>query len=478
MNERSDKPQAAGPESPAPAVPGEGLKDGRQPTARDEDRMKNKEAAPFSTKGGGEAEGLAEAAREGEGAAESRPAQPGFSPEPEEASPKDGPQPDGARGTVPDGEAPRFPEPEDDGCIAAFPADLSREEYIDFNIVVSQNSGLLRFRKGQIILFSVLAVISVAMMVIDIVLAGSLDPVLVLLVIFLIAAAGILFIGIPRYVRSSAEKAYDQSLLNGYSYYGEVRVYPDRVEKRGKNTVVIPFAQNAVFLENRRMMALLAPGMPAIVLPARCMTPEAAEGMRRAVLPGIPPARQKLLERMVPLADAPLAPPHEAAAQAEDTELLAVDVEYTKEEFVRIVTDTALRAFLKLLPVYSGMSLLAGLMFGLMNGPVVGIASFLLLIGLLFALNVLTARARAVRSYALMPDSAKRVRVSFTDKGITVKSERPGESMRFVWKAVERAVERQDSVEFYTATSFLRIPKRCIPQMEELRTLVDSHRRS
>lgn len=365
-------------------------------------------------------------------------------------------------------------EPFDDGCIAAFPADLNREEYIDFNITVSQISGLLRFRKGQIILFSVLAAVSVVMMIFDIVMAGSLDPVLVLLVIFLIAAAGILFIGIPRYVRSSAEKAYDQSLLNRYSYYGEVRVYPDRVEKRGKNTVVIRFAENAVYMENRRMMVLLAPGTPAIVLPARCMTPAAAEGMRRAVLPGIPMPRQKLLDRMEPLAEVPLPPPHEAV-EPEETELFAVDVEYTKEEFVKIVTDTALRAFMKMLPVYSGMSVLAGLMFGLMNGLPFGIASFLLMIGLFFALNVLMARGKAVRNYTLMPDSGKRLRVSFSDRGLTVKSERPGESMRFVWKAVERAVERPESVEFYTATSFLRIPKRCIPQFDQLKALVDAH---
>ena len=364
------------------------------------------------------------------------------------------------------------------GCITAFPADLSREEYVDFNIVVSQTSGLLRFRKGQIVFFSVLAVLSVVMMVLDVAAAGSLDPVLVLLVLFLLAAAGLLFIGVPRYVRSSAEKSYDQSILNGYCYYGEIRVYPDRLEKRGKNTAVIRFAENAVFLENTRMMALLAPGMPAIVLPARCMTPAAAEGVRRAVLPGIPPARQKLLGRLIPQADAPIPPPVETAADAEETELFALEVDYTKEEFVRIVTDTALRAFLKLLPVYSGMSVLAGLMFGLMNGLPIGIASFLLLIGLLFALNVLTARGRAARSYALMPEGAKRVRVGFSDWGITVKSERPGESTRFVWQAVERAVERPESVEFYTATAFLRIPKRCIPQLEELKRLVDAHVRS
>ena len=373
-------------------------------------------------------------------------------------------------------EAPAGGEaPFDDGCIAAFPADLTREEYIDFNVVVSQTTGLLRFRKGQMILFGVLGAMSLCMVILDIVTLGSLDPVLVLLILFLVAAAGILFFGIPRYVRSTAAKAYDQSILNGYSYYGEIRAYPDRVEKQGKNTVVIPFAQNAAYIENERMMILLSPGTPSIVLPARCMTPAAAEGIRRAVLPGIPAPRQKLAARLIPLAQAPLSPPEQAAEEEEEIERLAVDVEYTKEEFVKIVTDTSRHAFTKMLPLYCGMSLLAGLMFGLMNGPVIGALSFLLIIGLLYALNIGPARGRASRSFAMMPEGANHLRISFSDQGLTVRSERPGESMRLVWKAVERAVEQPDCVEFYTATTFLRIPKRCIPALEELKTLVDAH---
>lgn len=127
------------------------------------------------------------------------------------------------------------------------------------------------------------------------------------------------------------------------------------------------------------------------------------------------------------------------------------------------------------MPIYSGLALLAGLIFGLMNGLGVGIASFLLISGVLFALNVLTARGKAVRSYDVMPEGSEQIRVGFSEQGLTIRSARPGETLRFVWKAIDRAVERPDSVEFYTPTSFLRIPKRCIPQMEELRALVDAH---
>lgn len=365
--------------------------------------------------------------------------------------------------------------PPDDGCIAAFPADLNREEYIRFNEEVSRTSGLLRFRKGQIILFAVMAVLSLGMMILDGVLARTVDPVLALLVVFLAVSGVLLFYEIPRYVRKTAEKAYDQSMLNGYSYYGLIRVYPDRVEKEGENRTTILLRENAVYIETRDMMILLAPNTPAIVLTARCLTPADADGVRRAVLPGVPLPRQRLTERMIPLADRPIPPPEKAEAEEQETELFALDVDYTKEEFVKIVTDTALRSYLKMLPIYSGLSLLAGLIFGLMNGLGVGIASFLLISGVLFALNVLTARGKAVRAYDSMPEGSERIRVGFSEQGLTVRSARPGESLRFVWRAINRAVERPDSVEFYTPTSFLRIPKRCIPQMEELKTLVDAH---
>lgn len=363
----------------------------------------------------------------------------------------------------------------DDGCLAAFPADLNREEYIRFNEEVSRTSGLLRFRKGQIILFAVMAVLSLGMMILDGVLARTVDPVLMLLILFLAASGVLLFYGMPRYVRKNAEKAYDQSVLNGYSYYGLVRVYPDRLVKEGKNRTTIFFRENAVYIETRDMMILLAPNTPAIVLTARCLTPENADGVRRAVLPGVPLQRQRLTGRMIPLADRPISAPEERGTEKQETEIFALDVDYTKEEFVKIVTDTALRSYLKVLPIYSGLALLAGLIFGLMNGLGVGIASFLLISGVLFALNVLTARGKAVRSYDVMPEGSEQIRVGFSEQGLTIRSARPGETLRFVWKAIDRAVERPDSVEFYTPTSFLRIPKRCIPQMEELRALVDAH---
>lgn len=107
----------------------------------------------------------------------------------------------------------------------------------------------------------------------------------------------------PAYLRRNAGRAYDQSVLGGHEYYGMVYVYEDRLEKVSGGTVNrVYYGENAAYIETGDMMVLLASSSRAIVLPARCMTREDAELVRRTVLPRIPPMRQRLLSKMVPQA--------------------------------------------------------------------------------------------------------------------------------------------------------------------------------
>ena len=166
---------------------------------------------------------------------------------------------------------------------------------------------------------------------------------LVLLILFLAASGVLLFYGMPRYVRKNAEKAYEQSVLNGYSLLwlgagvsrpiGEGRKKPDDDFLR----------ENAAYIETRDMMILLGAEYPGHRSDRPLSDPGECGRGCRAVLPGVPLQRQRLTGRMIPLADRPISAPEERGTEEQETEIFALDVDYTKEEFVKIVTDTALR---------------------------------------------------------------------------------------------------------------------------------------
>ena len=45
--------------------------------------------------------------------------------------------------------------------------------------------------------------------------------------------------------------------------------------------------------------------------------------------------------------------------------------------------------------------------------------------------------------------------------------------LRIPWKAISRAVERPDRVDFYTHSLAVTLPKRCIEDLDALKRLVD-----
>lgn len=379
------------------------------------------------------------------------------------------------------------------GAVAQFGADLSREEYVRFNVIAAKTAGMLRHQRMTVILLGATMALSLMLIVSD-ALAGVVDPVMMVVVIFLLLAGVGLLFGLPAFVRRGAGRTYDQTLMNGYRFYGTVTVYPDRLEKRcDGETARIVYAQ-AAYIETADQLILMAPGAKAIVLPARCLTAEDAERLRRTVLPSIPPVRQRLLGRFVPAAARRMEPPaagemgedgrtawENAAGREEAEPLFQIAVDYTDEEFKKIAFDSALRTYTRMLPLYSGVSLFTALMFGLMSSLLTGIVLFLLLMALFFASNVLLPRSRAARMLRIAPEQNLSLYLSFSDTGIQARAPEgtgpagASSASRIAWATVNRAVERPDSVEFYAGNQFLRVPKRCIPNLELLKELVDRH---
>ena len=307
-------------------------------------------------------------------------------------------------------------------------------------MLLANNGGMLRFRKGQLVIFGLMMAFSLVMLAVEFFVFQSLDVVMILVVAFIALTGGFLLFGMPAYLRRNAGRAYDQSVLGGHEYYGMVYVYEDRLEKVSGGTVNrVYYGENAAYIETGDMMVLLASSSRAIVLPARCMTREDAELVRRTVLPRIPPMRQRLLSKMVPQASQRMAPPPAEGESHLDEELMAFSVTYTPEEFLKLVGDTTTRSFLRMLPVFSALSLFSGVMFGLLSGIGVGVGAFLLILGVLFLLNVVLPRSRAKRSLETMQQDAMTIRLSLTERGLVGSSVRPGEETRIAWVSLQHA---------------------------------------
>lgn len=358
----------------------------------------------------------------------------------------------------------------------SFPVDLSREEYIDFTLMLAKNGGALRFRRGQLAIFCVLLVVSLLMLAVEFAVAGTIDIVMVLVVLFIAVAGAFLLFGLPAYMKHNAGRVYDQSVLGGHDYYGMLYVYGDRLEKVSGGVVsAVRFADNAAYMETEDMMVLLASSSRAIVLPARCLTAADAELVRRTVLPAIPPMRQRLVGKLIPKAEHRLPPP--AEKKEREQAILEFSVPYTPEEFVKMVGDSTLRAYLRMLPVYSGVAVVSGVLFGLVSGIPAGLTVFVIVMLAMFLLNTVVPKSRARRQALQMSAEALTIRIAFTERGLVASTPRQGEETRIPWVSLQHAVEKEDCVEFYNNHMFIRVPKRCIPDMEELRRVVDEHRR-
>ncbi|MCI8554492.1 MAG: YcxB family protein [Clostridiales bacterium] len=372
------------------------------------------------------------------------------------------------------------------GAVLQFGADLSREEYVSFNLTAAKTAGMLRYRRLVMVLLGITLLLALSVIAADAA-AGMIDSFMITLAIFLLMAGAFLLFGLPAFVVRGAKRTYDQTLLNGYRFYGLVTVYPDRMEKSsGGETARISYNQ-AAYLETADQLIIMAPGARAIVLPARCLTSEDADQLRRLLTAAIPPLRQRLIRPFEPKAERRLPPPVpvEIAVDWKEEALFRMTVEYTDEEFKRITFDVAFQGFVRMLPLYSGLSLLLSLLFAFSSSAVWwGIAWFVLQMLLFFTFHVLLPLRRVSRVLKGDPERKMKLWLFFSEEGILARApeEMPAAASagasRIAWTAVNRALERPDCVEFYAGNRFLRIPKRCIPNLEQLRELVDRHVKS
>ncbi len=366
---------------------------------------------------------------------------------------------------------PSRPEPAGE---VVFPAGLTREEYVRFQELLFRNSPASRLRMAQLVITAVLFGICVLFLVLTARAGNGFDFSLLLMTLLLVLMETYLFVMLPRQLRTRAGRSYDQSLMTGYRYEGLVTVAPGSIRKTTAKAVTeIPFAACTLYIETPDMLVFGGAEGRSIVLPARCLTAADAALVRQAALANVPGLRQRLYGRLVPGAAVRLPVPDLSPDRGEETEM-SVRVEYTDKEFIRLTTSTSVEGFLQNLPNLGFFAFLLAITCELWIG-IPGVLVFVLLVLGIFLGGYFAARARAGRVIQMSGGQALRLSVDFTPSGLTLRGG-AGEAkeLRIPWKAVSRAVERPERVDFYTHSLALTIPKRCIEDLDAFKRLVDT----
>ncbi len=349
------------------------------------------------------------------------------------------------------------------------PMDLTRDEFVRFQSLMSGVGGPLRTR-SMMLVFSLLLGGGILLPELILWRQGRQPDVLLIAVVLLtVGVSLLLWAATPLYIKRKAEKLYDQSIEAGQSYYGLVRIYDDRVEKAKPDyTVIVPYRELALFIEDAQVMVLLNRQRQAVVIPARCVTPEQAEAIRAGV-ERLPTANRRFCSRLIPLGQpATLPPPVEGELLYEGT------VQYRPEEYVVVAKELTIQQFWRRAPLLCAMSMLGALAFGWDGQSIWPCVALFVLIGGVLTLFNLVLPLRRVSSVAPhMRAEQLSVRVTVDHRGLRLLKEDQGEGS-MPWSAIAHVYDAEPFVKFSGKQEFC-LPKRCIEDLDTFSADIDRY---
>lgn len=351
---------------------------------------------------------------------------------------------------------------------------LSRDEYVRSQELVSKRSGASGLFFGSGLLSAAMLILCVLFFFVDLKQSGAPDFALLGLLILLIVVEITTVFRYPEMQKKLAAQSYDQTLFSGYSFDGVLHVGAIDIQKTTAAGVTsISYFNCPLFIEAPDMMIFCAVQGRSIVIPARCLIEEDADAIRELACLNIPPERRRMIGKLIAGTAERLPLPFLAVPQEEP--LFTVSVEYTEKEAFDLLDDSIFRGIKETLPqkilVSAGVAMIAYLLFEAMAIPVFCLA---VLMNVLFPF--FTTRMGFKRAVKVSNGEVLKVTVTLTEQAIcctgTVGDQK---RTRIPWSRVTRAVERPSYVDYYANDKPIRIPKRCIDDMDELRRITDQH---
>ncbi len=333
--------------------------------------------------------------------------------------------------------------------------DLTCEEYVRSQMLLTRLPMPIPLRTLQLI-FTAMALVMVAGIVALAKLHMQPDWSLLLMTVISVCICLLYWLVLPHRVKTRAEKLFEDSVTDEYSYFGTVYVYPDRVVKVGNSaTTTLTVDATLLFVESEDCMVWIKRGQPMLILPARCMTAEAATAMR-TLADRLPARNRRFFGRLQPQNQPPAKP-----ETADPTVLWEKTMVYTAEEYTSLLKYTLLTAYRQRVAVFSVISAVAALLIGSIEERIwVCIPCFLLFFGLLTWKNLLLNWRRIPRAVAATTDEARCVTVALTDRGVQI--EQADKKTTLPWGSIPHIINREDYVEILREPQSFRIPKRVI----------------
>ncbi len=352
------------------------------------------------------------------------------------------------------------------------PVTITEDEFIKFNQTIAKHFGAMRMRIPTMVVFIAYIAILGYLTYLEIVENGSISLLMGLMLGVTVLCAVPSLIIAPLHIKKSAKASYVANEENGY--YGEVYMEGgDIVKDVGYKQTRLPLNEKTLYIETPDLMSFSSvTGEGAtIILPARCMTEEAAAYIRQQVFAPSVTLQRRVISRMT--AGASVLMPRRPMLAAPE-ELYRVDFTYTPEEYKDVVTRTAWRNYNRRLPVTLVTAMLLGTVAMNMWESV---WTLVMTVAGMMLLSVLMSTVRA-KNLANRAELATPPRVStvITDRGIETDIPSLSRHLSIKWKGVTRAAESDTDVQFdVVGNHMLSIPKRAIDDMDALRTVVDRY---
>ncbi len=351
------------------------------------------------------------------------------------------------------------------------PIDLTREEFIHFQTLLSRISGPMRTRTTSLVASLVLAATVIGGQIMLWANGQEIDLLLLAAALLLTGFSLLLWCYVPVQLKRSAGKNYDRTVKSGISHYGLLRIAEHAVIKqKATMTATVSVGPHTFFIEDSVMQVFVTRGGQSIVLPARCMTPELAEEARR-VAQQLPQSNYRFFSRLQ-AAGQPVTPPPETTTAMV---LLDETVQYTTEEYVPITKALAVQHFWARAPLYCVISMGLGLLLG-WNGESIlpSVVWFFVIGGLLALLNVVLPLRRFPRLVEAMSANDLTIHVVVDDRGVRIRKGTQGE-IGLPWEAITHVYDGATMVEVTGKGQFIRIPKRCIEDFEVFSQDIDTY---
>ena len=350
--------------------------------------------------------------------------------------------------------------------------DIQKEEFVEFSLLQAKVNGVLRRKKLMIPLSLLLFVMLTALIVWDYIELGRLDVVSVVVALFTLSPVAVFSFILPAVLKKKAEKAYlrrQKQLPDGL--YGTLTVYPDRIEKVGSfSTAKICLNAHSLFIEREDMLLLLNRVSPALVLPARCMTPEMT-ALVRAAADKLPTTNRVFISRFVPRSE-PVAQP---VARPDEEVLWAQMVVYTPDESFRIGRQLLIQRYWKSAPGLAALSLLGAYLIAWNgSGNVISLALyFLVLMGAQTLLTLVLPMSRMRKMSTLQETRDLTAHFRITRQAVYFRHADAAD-LGIFWDDILHVYDKEDMVEVEVrGGGGFQIPKRFIADFKEFSEIID-----